>query len=342
MSFSFIINGKAENINFTSFSITQRVDALADHFELNIARGRDVANRNSPPAPPATTMNNHLINTGDSIKIYWSGALLLTGHVEQRDISLDGQTHTTRLAGRSVAGDLVDCGFSKNQEWAKGSTLADIIHDMLTGFDIAFKPDNNQTLHSTNVFTVEAGMNIYQKLRSLGSAFGMFFSSLPDGNITAFKPSPNALPVFTAQWGVNILSLQIAQDDTVKFSPIIVEPAEALFGEPKKAIVKDATVRRHRPLWLQPPAEGITPSTKANFTLRSNLRRAHQISLTIPEILPLDPAAIIHIDLSEAHIKAGDYAISAQKLIADDRGMRTEFECVYPDALLNLHEPIGA
>ncbi len=92
-----------------------------------------------------------------------------------------------------------------------------------------------------------------QSTKKLGSAFGIFFSSLPDGNIVAFKPvnivggkrdsavqSPRApvsqLSIFTARLGVNILSLHIQNDETIKFSPIIVEPTESFFGNSKQAI----------------------------------------------------------------------------------------------------------
>ncbi len=346
MAFSFIINGKAKEINFTSLSITQRVDALADDFEMAVATPLN--------NPPAITQYN--LRVSDLIQIYWAGALLLTGHVEQQNISLDGQTRTVSYAGRSKAGDLVDSTFTKSYEWAKGSALSDIIHDMLKTFDIAFHPDNNQSLHSTKDITAEAGNSLYESLRSFGSAFGIFFSSRPDGDITAFKPINDAganrlsavqsprtprepLPIFTARLGYNILSLHMQNDETIKFSPIIVVPTDSLFGNSKQAIAKDATVKRHRPLYLQAQADGITPATRANFKVRSNLRKAQQISLTIPEILPLPPASIIHIDADEVGIK-GDYAISAQTMIADDRGNRTEFECVMPEALIDIHEPL--
>ena len=338
MAFSFIINGTAQNINFTSFSVTQIVNALADYFEMSVGHEMLVQS-NSPPAPPATTLNKD-IAIGDTIKIYWANDLLLTGYIEQQSMSLDGQSRNIIFAGRSKAGDIVDSTFTKSFEWVEGSALSDIIHDMLKDFDIAFHPDNSQTFHSTRKLNVDAGDNLYQRLESFGSAFGVFFSSMPDGNITAFKPETDRLPEFTARLGMNILSLHYARDETVKYSPLIVAPEGGLFANIEPAIVKDTTLKRYRPFYEQPNNDGITPATRANFMARSNQRKAMQISLAVPEIVPLPPATIIHIDASEIGIK-GDYAISTQKLVADDKGAHTEFECVHADALLDLHEPFA-
>ena len=308
-----LIDNIKQDIPFTNLTVTQALTAIADNFKLTA---------------PAAMQN--LLPIDGKIVILWKGELIFTGHIEVKNIDISSHRRDVSISGRSIAGDLVDSQFVLENSWVSGTRVDQILTDILRPFKIDFSPDNNQSFHNSPDFEVQGGEGIFTALDRLARGFGMFFTSAPDGTISAFKPSANKLPVFTAKLGKNIISLNVQINHSKIFNPLIgVKEGDVLENE----TYKNSAISRHRPL-LVPVDDGLEILTRLKFEAAEQRRGGFLINMTIGDIVILPLASIIHIEAGDVDI-SGSYATQTQSMIFDNEGgNRTQFALINPKNLL--------
>jgi prophage tail gpP-like protein len=129
---------------------------------------------------------------GNSVQVYLSSDLILTGYLNIDGPRIDPQNHTIALAGRSKTQDLVDCSLyppNDIKSWQiTTSSLMQAAQQLCKPFGInVVMPDGDVTLPTGAVFIMQPGMTVFQLIDDMARTAQMLISDNPKGDLVLSK-----------------------------------------------------------------------------------------------------------------------------------------------------------
>lgn len=160
---------------WTSATVSQSMDAAAATFSFDAAGPKDSA--------PTRNMQPWLIPAQSRIEIFAGADLILTGIVDSHAVNIDATNHSQSIAGRSLAGQLVDSSIvdpASKYLWKNRDPLS-IIKEIVEPFGIQVSAD--AALDRQRTFKAASTGRAFDAIRTLAFRSGAVVVSEPDGSI---------------------------------------------------------------------------------------------------------------------------------------------------------------
>lgn len=216
------------------------METVADQFELGVTDRWDDSAQRRP------------IAAGAPCELWLGSQRLLTGYVDDTTPDYDDLMHSTNVAGRSKAGDLVDCAVTGSLDYS-GQTLMQVA-EMLAkplGIGVHSETDTGGKFLQQRF---DPGASRWQVLEHLARIRAVRWVSRPDGDIVAVRAGTGKTPT-ALELGVNIERAAGQFTSRDRFSDyIVLAQMSNSFGNlsvtdssTPHASAKDSTVPRYRP-----------------------------------------------------------------------------------------------
>lgn len=314
---------------WTEVRVTRSLERLAAEFQLSYTeRGSRDELRSILP--------------GEYVQIKAHGELAVSGYVEASEEEYSSSSHRSAVAGRSLAGDLVDCaaGFGHRYQTQWRDTKLDTIAKALCepfGVKVKVSGDAGAAFAA---FSLEQGETVFSALERLGRMRGLMVTSLPGGTVL-FTRAGSSRTRTVIERGVNVLIGSRRDNWAERFRDYHVVSQGAVdqvlqivnkyrgtpAGLPPAA--SDSGVRRHRPVVLQ--AEDGETDLTARGVWERNVRagRARRLVYTVPGWQRdgglWSPNLLVRVKDDQLGVD-GELLVVTATLLLDGSGQRTELE----------------
>ena len=154
----------AGGVTYTGFPdglVSRGLDRCASHFELTVPE-RFLAGPTPLPLAQYTP-----------VVIRSAGTLMLTGYIDQYDVSFGLSEHTSKIAGRSKTAQLVDCTPDIQSGQYQGYTMAAIAQSVCAIFGITCKVQTDLANVALADSTLERGETAFTFLDRLATLCGV-------------------------------------------------------------------------------------------------------------------------------------------------------------------------
>lgn len=285
--------------------------------------------------------------TGDSlgltpntvVDVLVGGEIVTTTRSDSRRRKVDAESHELRFNGRSLARELVDCQYSKT---LSGLKLGEIVKRLCAAFKVPVKIDAETAVVPDFSMQCEVPANA---LINAVRAANLLLYPLPDGGLILTKPS-EALPVSTLQYGVNIKSYEVIDEDKLRFSDYTIKGYDYGANAALKGAARDPGITFFRPMHVVADKHGQgLGSCERRAVLERNRRlaRAHRIEVEVPGWRYQDANGAWHPWAINTQVRViilgedidGVFLIGERAFRLDDRGGRvTMLQVMHRDAFL--------
>lgn len=190
--------------------ITSGINSLSGAFELSLSERW--------PAQP----ERRQIKAGTACQVFLGSACVITGYVDEVNISYGSQSHPVRVRGRDKTGDLVDCSYDGETTQWKNITLLKIAKEICKpfGIDVLSETETGGPFESVSY---GQGDTVESFLRRLARQRGVLMTSNPDdGNLIFTKAAAGRAPVRLVL-GENIKSSSVQISNLERFSHYLVK-----------------------------------------------------------------------------------------------------------------------
>lgn len=210
------------------------------------------------------------IDLGDEAEFWWGELELVRGWLDEISENAAEREWSIGLAGRSRAGDLVDCTAIRKGSWRERSVL-EIAKDLVAPFGLTVVvgalADFDVTVTSEKAvsttkrdrlgrFAVDGEETVADCLQRLAAFAGVRVRSTPRGDVEFYEPGKKIAPT-ALRWGGNIRSVGRQRSMAERFSDYVIRAqvnnSDAWNAKAASvgASVKDPGVLRHRPLRIK-------------------------------------------------------------------------------------------
>lgn len=333
------LNGKRFE-GWTEASVTRSLDSLADSFSVSYAG-----------LPKALG-----VRVGDECYLTLGESKIVTGHINQVDVSVQSDYASTTCSGRSDAGDLADCAaIHKTGQWLKQS-MVQIITDLAAPFDIKVTAAAEIKADSFRFarFEIDEGERVYDAMERLLRATGTIAVSRPDGSIHLMRITRTSglrttqLPMqFTTRRGFtqneqDQYSVYRLRNQTMRANAEESPRHAAL----EKYEIKDETVRRYRPYVLGSDTHARVEELKTQATWERNVRHGKSLSVTYtlpgglaPDGRPWEPGILVGVQDPDLGINDILLLVNASFKVTNTE-LETDLVLSYPEAYSLLPLPV--
>lgn len=330
-------------------SIDRSLDSLANTFSVesttrwNLDSKTDISIR---------------IDEGDPVEVWFDGAQLLSGYVDEVSESLGPDSWSVSISGRSKAGDLCDCSAAP-KTWRNTPAL-DIARALCEPFGIGVVVAPGVVLEtSVRRFKADGDDTVQECLERLAKVAGVRVVSDSEGDIQFTGPgSRRALTALV--FGENIQSLYRSQSGADRFSNYFFRVQRSgtgdLYGSDAahvKASVVDEGVTRHRPLRVQAERQGSVKELERRAAWERNTRAGRAYSLVVdfqalertwrcgPGLSDIwDANLLVDVDIPVFGIECETMLISQVTLTFGEDGYGASLRLTAPEAYLPDKPPL--
>lgn len=324
-----------EYSGWTNIQVVRSLDALADTFDLGLVT------RGSSEPPP------HNLAEGDECQVLYEGEKLIHGWIDSITEGYSGSSSTLVIAGRSRAGDLVDCT-AIHKPW-RSTPILKIASDICDPFQIRVSSDVSD-LPTERYFKLSEGETAFAALDRLARDHGMRVVSKPDGSVLFTRTGLLRFPNVAIEHGVNVVSASFARSMEERFGKYIFKAQLAASDEvngaaaSKKFEVTDDGVGRYRPLVIerdgQRGAKALEEAAEWERNTRAGKARQLQYVVTNPD----DPARSWEhaaglwepntiVTVRDRYYQLdGEFLVVEVRFTLDQGGTRTSLRLTAPEA----------
>lgn len=287
--------------NFLSYKIEADIYTADDAFTLELAN-------------PETA-----IKTGQRCELYVNGQLELTGISDRRIRRYDKAGLKLTVEGRDLMGLLVDshCETFPTVQGKKLKALAEMLlkdipfvnrmpviyHDEAAQIRGKLKGKKKTVDNPLAGFQdtpqalahIEAGMTVFEVLRTYAASRGVMFWAMPDGTMVFGKPRATGEPQFSitmSRDGSNNNATHAEETDDIskRFSRVTVlgqQQGQDDFGMAAdkiltKGIAVDAAFPFRKPFVTKDNNDAQSPKMRARFLLEKQRHEGYQLAYTVP------------------------------------------------------------
>lgn len=316
------------------FSVTRSIESLANQFRLTLTD--NWIDQKSPwPIVP-----------GDKAKILLGSEVLITGYIDEVNPSVDATSKSLEVAGRDLAGDLVDCSASGSEY--KNLTLDKLATTLAKPFGITIKKSTSVGAAFPSV-VVSQGETVFEVLDKRARTRGVLLISNANGTVEIMKPGSTRATTGLFE-GQNILQASAKYDAKDRFSKYTVKSQLSAVDEDGTAgfqvqgSATDSGVLRFRPLVLQAEAQSETGNaqTRAQYEATVRAARSQTVQVKLRGFRQTEggalwaPNQLVAILAPSIGIRSQiDMLISQVTFSLDDSGTITTLDLKRKDAFLS-------
>ena len=288
------------------------------------------------------------IKPGQSCQLLVDGELLISGYIDIVRKNYDAKSHSITIAGRSKAGDLVDCsseGITYNQQ-----TLLRLVQLLSEPFGIGVTADVDYGGKFKSA-SIGGGETFYEFFVRMAQIRAVFITSTPTGDLIITRAGRNRIKT-ALKLGSNIRSSTGHFDHSKRFSSYLVRSQmdRVIFSAAKElfqqGLSKDDSIKRHRPTVREShyPGSQLEDKVQADWQRNVAFGLSQEITYTVSgwrhadglwnynELVPIEDE---FMGINEALL------IRSVEFILDAQGTRTKLNVVRPELfdLIPLPEP---
>ncbi len=337
---SLIVNGSAtEHKGWTDISVTRSLEQFAHTFDLGFT---ERWSEHQEPVP---------IREGDTCVLKLDDKQITAGYVDDCSIDYDANSHTLKVAGRSITSDLVDCTAVHKKGQFKKPTLRTIAENLCAPFGIAVKVSEGLSLgDSFSSFTLEDGETVYTAIERACRMRGILLTTSPTGALLFTSIGANKTET-VIEYGKNVLKGGRAASWKDLFSQYTVKSqapgTDNIFGHAvsqAKAVAYNKLVSRYRPITVHSEHATTGSQLKKRAQWEANVRaaRSRRLRYTLDGwenkegiwthntlVRVIDP--LLEVD--------ANLLVISVRQTKDENGATTDVELTDPDAM--KPEPIA-
>jgi prophage tail gpP-like protein len=184
--------------NWHSFRLVRQINAICSGFSLSVsAKSGDFLRE---------------FNSENKVKIEYvhnnRKHLLITGYTDRPQMSLEENSISCAVTGRSLSSDLMDCDIEKTVQ-LNDYTVAGLLSHIIAPFGLEFI-SSDPAGKTIKLFTFQAGERIFDAINRLSRLANVIISTTPSGAITVVEPGSDNAGTLTQ--GKNIIAASYAPD----------------------------------------------------------------------------------------------------------------------------------
>ncbi len=266
--------------NWTSARVSRSIEQACGDFTLELA-DREFSEGLPPPILPGSKCELR-VRAGLSA----DPQTAVTGYVDDVTVNYDAGGHSTGVAGRDKAADLVDCSaVYKSGQWRKAGILR-IAEDLCEPYGITARADVGVDVGAALAeFAIEEGESVFDCLRRAALMRGLLLISDGRGGVL-FTRAGEGRAASPLELGKNIEQAQISMSLKDRFSTYTVKSQtmdQAAGAVHPQALSKDLGVTRHRPLVVlaEEAASLQDVRTRADHERSTRLARGLRYTATV-------------------------------------------------------------
>jgi len=220
------------------------------------------------------------IKAGAACRVTIDGRAVITGYVDDVEVSWSATSHEYRVSGRDKTADLVDCCPPSLQ--LKGADLPALARRWagLFGIEVMVEAECNKAVPG---FKTEEGETCFEMLERLARANAVMLTSDGDGRLVITRAGTRKAAA-ALQMGGNLLRLALSSSMKDRFSEVTVKGQSAgsdTWDGPGNAQAKgtatDPNVLRYRPLTVIAEQEEFgSAATRARHEVAVRYGKGHQ------------------------------------------------------------------
>lgn len=272
------VNGR-EYQGWTSARVSRSIESAAGSFSLSIS-DRWAGQRTPWP-----------IAEEDECSVLVGGAVLLTGFVDERELSLGASDHAMTVGGKDRAAALAECSADLTQWEFSGVPLEQIARTLAEPFNVDVAVQAGVIIPPLpNKVAVDPGETAWEALEKALRMVGLLAVSDGQGGLVLTRPSTVALSTALVE-GLNILAGSSKFSATGKYRVYKVTGQKAGtdedFGLEASSVLGDAvdsSVRRGARVLLVRAESTVTRAqarTRAQWEAAVRAARADQVQVTV-------------------------------------------------------------
>lgn len=301
--------------------IRRSIEQIAGTFELSVTE------RWSGQGTPRP------IRPGAECQVLIDGKPVITGYVDDVNISYDANSHTVSVSGRDKTGDLVDCTAIHFQ--FPNFTILDAAQRLCKPFGITVSADTDVG-GKFSTYTKNIGDSVFAALDGAAKIRGVKLLSDGNSGLVIARAGTVRLPALLAT-GDNILACSASFSHKDRFSEYTVTSQQelddsALFakGLLLKATSEDPIITRYRPLTVIADKLNDLKSTQERADYERNVRyaKSQQFQYSVQgwkydeaNLWPINSLVAVKDDFLGLD---ADLLITGVDLLLNDSGTRTE------------------
>ncbi|MEO0035718.1 MAG: hypothetical protein RLZZ501_1741 [Pseudomonadota bacterium] len=233
------------------------------------------------------------IAPGTACQVVIGETTLITGYVNDVDISYDGQSHNVTIRGRDRTGDLIDCSalVAGVGSWT-GTSVMRIAADLCDPFGIKIVSTVSDTRKVLAGHSIQMGETVWECLDRAIRQYGLLAMADADGNLVLTRPG-SAGALAEARLGANILAGSCGFSERELFRDYYLlgqfPGSNESYSDPRittgaSAHASDPNVARYRPLIVQTEANTCDMAflpTRAAWEAAVRSGRARRPTITV-------------------------------------------------------------
>lgn len=229
------------------------------------------------------------IREGDECSVAVAGEVVLTGYVDQREVSLSASEHAVSVSGRDRAGELVDCSAVLSSWEFVRTPVLDVARRVAAphGVKVTLAADTPPPPVPDKV-SVDPGDSAWEVIERACRTAGLLAVSDGRGGLVLMRPGSTRAHTAIIE-GENLLTGSTRYDTSGRYRKVIVRGqsggTDALSGEQAAAVqasAEDANVpRASRVLLVRPEGAVTTGVAKRRAQWETAVRAARALSVTV-------------------------------------------------------------
>jgi prophage tail gpP-like protein len=333
-SVSLAVNG-AEYGGWKSIAIQRGIEQIAGTFSLSVSDrwpGQDT------PRP---------IRPGDACTVKIDGETVITGYVDDLDLSYDANSHQIGVSGRDKTADLVDCSaIHAPGEW-RGVTLLQLAAALCQPFGIAVSAQTDLGAPFSS-FALQESETAFEALERAAKMRGALLVSDGKGGMVLTQVGAQSSAV-VLKLGENILAASGQFSHRDRYSQYLIkgqrrgtdDDADAPHAITEvSASAADAGVRRHRPLMIlaEDLGDGVTYGQRIAWERAVRFGKSIRSTVTVQGWRERGPSGPLWTPNKLVHLTDHWQGVDEDLLIVsvafrlDEGGQLTELELTRPEA----------
>lgn len=293
------------------------------------------------------------IREGDECGLYLDGSLVITGYVDDADVMQSATDFGMHVAGRSKAGDLVDCSAIYGKGSWKNVSLQVIANNLVQPFGLNVVVDPSASIGEPfNVFAIQDGETVYETLERGCRARGVLLVSDADGTVrfTTVGTKTTATTIFRGTDGARVGNVIVGSragswrerfsQYTLKSQSVGTQSYNGKAVAQQKYVISDSAVTRYRPLVIKAEKGFGTASklqTRAVWERNVRAGRAQRLHYTLDGWKNAEglwqPNTLVHVKDSVLEVDTTLLVVSVTQRKSVEDGMNTDLELCDPRAL---------
>lgn len=280
------------------------------------------------------------------------GVLVVSGYVDDAEVSQSKTDFTMHVAGRSKAGDLVDCSAIHGKGSWKNVGLKDIAKDLCAPFSLNVVVNSSADMGAAfDTFSIQDGETVHDTLERGCRARGVLLASDADGTVrfTGIGSQTTKTKIVRGENG-NVIAgsrqgslRERFSDITIKAQSVGTASYNGKSSSQQKYVIKDKAVARFRPLLIKAETGfGTAAKLQTRAVWERNVRagRAQRLSYVLdgwsnaeglwkPNTLVAVKDPVLEIDttlliVSVTQSRSVDQGTVTQLELCDPRAMTVE------------------